>query len=116
MPNATRRTFAPRIVAAAALLFLSGCCSLSWRKDADEVVAARELVSRGIEAQQEGRDEEASRLFAQAMETCPDDERCRRHFAEVLWRQGQAGQAITHMQEAVRLSGGDPLLIVRLGE
>jgi tetratricopeptide (TPR) repeat protein len=107
---------APLFIVVGSVFLSSGCCSLSWRKDADEVVAARELISRGIESQQDGRDEEASRLFAQAMETCPDDERCRRHYAEVLWRQGQPRQAITHMQEAVRLSGGDPLLIVRLGE
>jgi tetratricopeptide (TPR) repeat protein len=108
---------APLLLAiSAGILCHSGCCSLSWRKDAEEVVAAREMISRGIEAQQDGRDEDASRLFIQAMETCPDDERCRRHYAEVLWRQGRGGEAITHMQEAVRLSGGDPLLIVRLGE
>jgi tetratricopeptide (TPR) repeat protein len=79
-------------------------------------MAARELVGRGIEAQQEGRDQEASQLFAEALRTCPDDERCRRHYAELLWRQGQTQPAVTHLQEAVRLSGGDPLLVVRLGE
>jgi tetratricopeptide (TPR) repeat protein len=94
----------------------AGCCSLSWRPDADKVVAARELVGRGIEAQQDGRDEEAARLYTQAMELCPVDERCRRQYAEVLWRQGQGQEAIGHMREAVRLSGGDPLLLVHLGE
>ena len=66
--------------------------------------------------QQKGKDEEAGKLFAQAIELCPVDERCRHQYAEVLWRQGHGRDAITHMQEAVRLSGGDPLLVVRLGE
>jgi tetratricopeptide (TPR) repeat protein len=73
-------------------------------------------VGRGIEASQEGRDEEAEKLFSQAMEMCPVDERCRRHYAETLWRQGRGTEAVAQMHEAVRLSGGDPHLLVRLGE
>jgi Flp pilus assembly protein TadD len=69
-----------------------------------------------LEAQQEGRDEAAGQFFAQAMELCPVDERCRRHYAEVLWRQGRGPEAVAQMTEAVRLSGQDPLLLVRLGE
>ncbi len=107
------RTFA--LIALAGLLS-SGCCSLSWRPDAQEVVAARELVGRGLEAQQDGDDQEATQLFAEAMAICPDDERCRQHYAEVLWRQGKRPEAVSHMAEAVRLSGDDPLLLVRLGE
>ncbi len=104
------------LLAAALGLPAAGCCSLSWRPDADEVVAARELVGRGLEAQQDGKDGEAAEYFAQAIQTCPVDERCRRHYAEVLWRQGRGPEAVTQMQEAVRLSGGDPLMRVRLGE
>ncbi|MBW3596483.1 MAG: tetratricopeptide repeat protein [Planctomycetes bacterium] len=109
----------PRIVLAALFgicLLPSGCCSLSWRPDANEVVAARELAGQGLEAQQDGNDAEAAERFAQAIEICPVDERCRRHYAEVLWRQGVGVEAINQMSEAVRLSGGDPLLRVRLGE
>ncbi len=97
-------------------LLTTGCCSLSWRPDAREVIAARDLVGRGLEAQQDGDDQEAIQLFNQAVAICPDDERCRQHYAEALWRQGQRDEAISQMVEAVRLSGDDPLLLVRLGE
>jgi tetratricopeptide (TPR) repeat protein len=34
----------------------------------------------------------------------------------MMWNQGLYTEAIEHQQEAVRLSGGDPVLMVRLGE
>ena len=37
-------------------------------------------------------------------------------YAEALWRRGSRPEAVEHIKEAVRLSGGDPDLVVRLGE
>jgi tetratricopeptide (TPR) repeat protein len=73
-------------------------------------------MGEGLEAQQAGNDAKAAECFAEAIQIYPADERCRRHYAEVLWRQGDGPAAVEQMAEAVRLSGGDPLLEVRLGE
>lgn len=62
-----------------------------------------------------GQLERANRLFAQAVEVCPDDERVRAHYAEGLWRQGDRQKAIENMRQALELSGGAPELRIRLG-
>jgi tetratricopeptide (TPR) repeat protein len=38
------------------------------------------------------------------------------HYADTLWQLGNRDQAVNHMEEAVRLSGGNPELVVRLGD
>ena len=60
--------------------------------------------------------ERAEEFFAQAVEVCPSDERVRSRYAETLWNRGSKELAMEHMQEAVRLSGSEPDLVVRLGE
>ena len=60
--------------------------------------------------------EQAEKLFGLAIETNPADERAHRRYAEVLWRRELKEQAVRHMEEAVRLSGGDPEILVELGE
>jgi tetratricopeptide (TPR) repeat protein len=44
------------------------------------------------------------------------DERMRSQYAETLWNLNAKEQAIEHMEFAVRLSGGNPNLLVRLGD
>jgi len=63
-----------------------------------------------------GRWNEAESLFATAVETNPADERAHHHLSEILWRRGLQEQAIWHMEESVRLSGGHPQRLVELGE
>lgn len=65
---------------------------------------------------QQGRVDEAESLFAKAIETNPADERARLHFAELIWRRGFQQEALDHLEQCVRLSGGDPEIRVRLGE
>jgi tetratricopeptide (TPR) repeat protein len=71
---------------------------------------------RGIDALRRGQLEEAERLLSEASETCPLDERIHQHYAETLWQAGLQERAIQTMEQAVKLSGGNAELAVRLGE
>ena len=93
-----------------------GCSSLSRRGQTDEVVFARQIAQRGMDAVDAGNWQRAEEFFAKAVEVCPVDERVQSRYAEALWRRGSRREAVEHMKEAVRLSGGDPDLVVRLGE
>lgn len=95
---------------------LTGCASLARNKTDQSVVSARQLSLQGINAAQQGQLREAEALLSQACEMCPLDERIRYHYAETLWQRGSHTQAVAHMEEAVRLSGGSADLQVRLGD
>lgn len=95
---------------------LSGCACFRREKVDANVVSARQLSLRGMDALQRGQWEDAEKHFAGALEKNPSDERAHRHFAEVLWHQGDHDAAIRHQEKSVRLSGGDPSLLVQLGE
>jgi tetratricopeptide (TPR) repeat protein len=107
---------AAAVVCLAAILLAGGCTSLYRKPVADNVVSARQLSLRGIDAMQHEQWDEAEKLFQRAIETCPADERAHCRYAETLWRRGSAGEAIAHMEKAVQLSGGDPQLLVQVGE
>jgi tetratricopeptide (TPR) repeat protein len=91
-------------------------CALNKSRVQSDVVSARQLSLQGIDARQRGNLEQAEALFSQATEMCPVDERIRSQYAETLWEANQREQAVAHMEEAVRLSGGHLDLVVRLGE
>lgn len=94
----------------------SGCRSLSCRQASDENISvARQLSLQGMGAQQKGRWDEAETLYASAVTRCPTDERARCGYAESLWQRGAHDEAVSHMEEAVRLSGDDPERMVQLG-
>ena len=97
------------------------CCSLGCRTFCprsltQNVVDARQASLVGLDAMQQGRWDEAERIFTNAVKACPVDERARGCYAETLWRRGACEQAVAHMQEAVKLSGDDPQRLVQLGE
>jgi len=99
------------------LSVLAGGCATFRKKPADDVVvAARQKSLRGMEAAQKGEWDTAEALFADAVASCPLDERARNRYADALWRRGAEQEAITQMEEAVRLSGGAPDIHVQLGE
>lgn len=110
------RSLSGIFVGSVLLLSLCGCRSLCKQPVAEHVVEARTISSRGLEAMQKGDYEQAERCFAQAIKTCPVDERARCRYAELLWRRGQHAAATREMEEAVRLSAGDANLLVQLGE
>lgn len=92
-----------------------GCASLVRNRD-ENIIKARQLSLRGSDAMQRGQWGDAEAALTGAVEICPMDERMRRQYAETLWNLGDRPAAITHMERAVRLSGGDPELLVRLGD
>jgi tetratricopeptide (TPR) repeat protein len=95
----------------------SGCRTLRCKKESDETIAVtRQLALQGKDAQQRGSWEKAESCFAQAVQRSPADERARLGYAESLWNRGAKELAITHMTEAVKLSGHDPALMVQLGQ
>jgi tetratricopeptide (TPR) repeat protein len=104
------------LVALAVLLVVGGCASLAKHKTDQTIVSARQLSLRGISASQQGQWREAEVFFSRACEMCPLDERIRYHYAETLWQLGSRQPAVAHMEEAVRLSGGNAELSVRLGD
>ena len=69
-----------------------------------------------MESTERGDWSQAESLFENAVKICPEDERAREQYAEALWRRGAGDSALVQMQEAARLSEGDPRLQVRLGE
>jgi tetratricopeptide (TPR) repeat protein len=97
-------------------LAVTGCTCLRRDKVDANVVSARQLSLRGVDAMRHDRWEDAEGLFADALRKNPADERAHQHLASVLWRRGEHRTAIQHQRESVRLSGGDPALLVELGE
>ncbi len=95
---------------------LSGCSGFARRWQRDDVVTARQIAQQGMDAYHAGDWRRAEEFFAQAVEVCPVDERVRWRYAETLWNLDSRREAIEHMRESVRLSGGEPELTVRLGE
>jgi tetratricopeptide (TPR) repeat protein len=93
-----------------------GCAGLANRWQRNDVVAARQIAQRGMDALDARQWQRAESLFAEAVKVCPVDERVRWRYADALWRRGAWDEAIEHMREASRLSGDDPELLVRLGE
>lgn len=98
------------------LFSAAGCRTFCPRSLEQNVVDARQASLHGLDAMQQGRWEEAERIFAGAVKACPDDERARGCYADTLWHRGACEEALGHMQEAARLSGDDPQRLVQLGE
>lgn len=99
------------------LLAATGCKTLRCKKESDETIAlTRQLALQGKDAQQRGRWDKAESCFAEAVQRSPADERARLGYAESLWNRGAKELAVTHMTEAVKLSGHEPNLMVQLGQ
>ena len=111
-----RRELALAAAIVATVAVASGCSSFSRKPLAENVVAARQLSLRGTDALQRGRSDEAESLFGKAIETCPVNDRAHAGYAEALWQKGDRDKAVSHMEHALRLSGGDPEMLVQLGE
>ncbi|XZE55446.1 tetratricopeptide repeat protein [Planctomycetaceae bacterium SH139] len=96
-------------------LWSSGCRAIRQHVDSRQSIAARKVSRLGLEAMHEQRWSEAERQFNAALELNQADDRAHWGLSEALWQRGERGEAITHMEQAVRLSGSDPQLVVRLG-
>ncbi|HUG70565.1 MAG TPA: tetratricopeptide repeat protein [Pirellulaceae bacterium] len=114
-PYAVGRAVATLAIAAAVLNGL-GCASLRKGTISEDVITARQMSLRGFDSLEQGKLKDAEAWFANAVETNPVDERAHVQYAELLWRRELHEEAIKHMEQSVKLSGGDPNLVVRLGE
>jgi tetratricopeptide (TPR) repeat protein len=105
-------------VAIAALLVIgvSGCAALRRNAVSENVVEARQMSLRGMDALQQGKSDVAESCFATAIRANPADERAHVQYAELLWQRGAHDDAISHLERSIKLSGEDPALLVRLGE
>jgi tetratricopeptide (TPR) repeat protein len=110
------RSFVCGAIAVQIALLSTGCASLRRHTLDTNLVAARQMALRGMDAVQRGQLTDAEMLFSRAVQMCPLDERMQCHYADTLWQLGNRDQAVNHMEEAVRLSGGNPELVVRLGD
>jgi len=95
---------------------VGGCASLHKDTISEDVIMARQMSLRGFDSLEHGNMEDAEAWFANAIETNPVDERAHVQYAELLWRRDLRDDAIKHLEQSVKLSGGDPNLVVRLGE
>lgn len=91
-------------------------CAIARRASQERVVQGRQMSLRGLEAMQASKWDDAEQLLRRAITTCPSDPRAQSCYSEVLWHRGEPAQAIKHMEEAVRLSGGEQQLLMRLGQ
>jgi len=69
----------------------------------------------GFQKIHNGSWEDAEELFEQALDKSENDERAHWGLAESYWNRGKTILAVEHMEQAVRLSAGDPKMVQRLG-
>ena len=106
---------AAKLLVLGGVMLCPGCKSFARPEDQD-IVQSRQLSLSGMDAMHRGEWEEAEQKFTHAIKKSETNQRARCCYAEALWRRGATKEAILQMQEAVRLSGGDPTLRVRVGE
>ena len=99
------------------LMFLAsgGCRSIRRIGESRQSIAARRLSGQGFKAMQGDRWDLAETLFTDALEVSGSDDRAHWGLAESLWQRDEHDAAITHMEQAVKLSAGDPKRVQRLG-
>ncbi len=113
-----RSPFAVPVVCAAIFIVAGGSgCSLVNRSGpvAPEVAEARRLCNEGLSAADRSDLVRAEGLLERAVEQCPLDIDARRHYAEVLWKRGERMEAVTQVNEAMKLSPEDATLCVQGG-
>jgi predicted Zn-dependent protease len=105
------------LVALLGVAALAGC-RLPWSDGpvSPPLAASRGLCQQGVAAMEREDWRQAQRLLAEAVKVCPADVEARRHYAEVLWQQGQRQQAIAQLNEALRLGGPSAGIHVMLAE
>lgn len=114
-PSPRPRLLIPAIVISLCLFSLSGCRAIRRFGDSRQTIAARRLSGQGFQAMNDGRWDIAETLFTDALSVSKSDDRAHWGLAESYWEREERELAIEHMEQAVRLSGGDPKLVQRLG-
>ena len=124
MPRVTERVrfertggWKRRVLCLAGVVFLASGCARFSRNSEDSIrLESRQLTLRGKAALQQQRWREAEGLLSRAVEIEPQSVQAHAQYGQSLWNVGDRKQAIHHMREAIRLSGGDPQLVVQLGQ
>jgi Flp pilus assembly protein TadD len=93
-----------------------GCRAIRQFGDSRQSIAARRLSGQGFQAMHDGRWKVAESLFTDALEISESDDRAHWGLAEAYWNRGDKELAAQQMEQAVRLSAGDPKFVGRLGE
>ena len=104
------------VVSTGATSLLTGCRGYRAKNRSLGMTEARQFSLRGADALQLNKFDDAEALFSESLRRCPTDERAHWGMAEVQAHKGNCQAAQAHMQEASRLSGNNPDLVVRLGE
>lgn len=104
-----------RVLIVVLVLATGGCRAIRQFGESRQSIAARRLSRQGLKAMHEGQWEIAETLFTNALDVSKADDRAHWGLAESLWQRGERTSAIAHMEQAVRLSAGDPKLVQRLG-
>ena len=97
-------------------MLATGCARFSRNSEDQVRLESRQLTLRGKAAVQQERWQEAEEVLSRAVEIEPQSVQAHAQYGQTLWRLGHRDDALTHMREAIRLSGGDPQLMVQLGE
>lgn len=92
-----------------------GCRAIRRFGEGRHAIAARRLSGQGFEAMHQGQWEDAESLFGDALRVSKSDDRAHWGMAEACWQRDQHATAVEHMNQAVRLSAGDPKFVRRLG-
>ena len=87
-----------------------GCRAIGRFGESRQTIASRRLSRQGLKAMHEGDWSVAENLFTDALEVSGTDDRAHFGLAESLWQRDERPAAILHMEQAVRLSAGDPKL------
>jgi tetratricopeptide (TPR) repeat protein len=116
--RAERRPTLSLIALLCGVLAIGGGCRLVRGRGPapDDVVAARRLSNEALAAADRDDLPQARGLLERAVRQCPSDVDARRHYAELLWREGDRVAAVVQMREALRLSPGDVPLSIAAGQ
>jgi tetratricopeptide (TPR) repeat protein len=80
------------------------------------LATSRQLSQRGVAALEREDWQEAERLLAQAVRTCPTDVEARRSYAQALWQRGLKQKAVAQLEEVNRLAGEDASIYALIAE
>ena len=111
------RRFAQIWWLAAGLAAVVGCRLHRGAETASRsLVQCRQLSQQGLRALERNNLTQAESLLSQAVEACPVDAEARRRYAEVLWRRRKQHEALSQLDEAVRLSSEDSGLLAHAAQ
>ena len=103
-------------IATFAFVFATGCAGIRHNQEKTDVLEARRLSQRGLDAIHDERYGEAETHFRDAVNRCPDDINSRYQLANCLWKRGDRQQAIAQLLEAIRADGEEDVdMLVELG-